>query len=133
MNLLFIVILLIITIVTHSLFTLFVFKYMAQVITSVYGMMFKVTQVVIVMLIAHFIEASVFAGFYLYKHAFVNFETSIYFSLVTYATIGYGDLTLNEEWRLVGAVEGLLGTLMVGWSVAILVAVLQRFKSIMNG
>jgi len=34
-------------------------------------------------------------------------ESSCYFSAVTYTTVGYGDLVLPQEWRLVGAVEGL--------------------------
>lgn len=130
MHIVFMATLLIITVIIHSLFTLFIFKYVVRSVISVYSMIINITQVVVVMLIAHLAEASIFAAFYLYKNAFTNFDVSIYFSLVTYATIGYGDVTLPQEWRLMGAVEGLVGTLMVGWSVAILVAILQRFKTI---
>lgn len=40
----------------------------------------------------------------------------MYFSAVTFATIGYGDVTLSSEWRLASAVEGLNGILLCGWT-----------------
>ena len=53
-------------------------------------------------------------------------ESSFYFSGVTYATIGYGELVLPKEWRLFGPVEGLTGILMCGLSTAFLFATLSR-------
>ncbi|WP_407644468.1 ion channel [Dongshaea marina] len=61
-------------------------------------------------------------------HGFFDFRTSLYFSLVSYSTVGYGDIVLPEGFRLIGAVEGLLGTIMVGWTVAILVRVLKSIR-----
>ena len=69
-----------------------------------------------------------FASFYLLSGALDNWEAASYFSLVSYATLGYGDVTLPSEWRLIGASEGLVGALMVGWSVAVLVVFLQQLK-----
>ena len=40
-------------------------------------------------------------------------ESSLYFSGVTYTTLGYGDLVLPKEWRLLGPVQGLTGILIV--------------------
>jgi hypothetical protein len=53
-------------------------------------------------------------------------ESSFYFSGVTYATLGYGDLLLPEEWRLFGPLEALTGTLMCGLSIAFLFAIVSR-------
>ena len=53
-------------------------------------------------------------------------QTAVYFSAVTYTTTGYGDLTLPEVWRLVGAVEALTGILMCGLSTGFFFAVLSR-------
>jgi len=44
-----------------------------------------------------------------------------YFSLTTYATLGYGDVLLDREWRLTGGVEAITGMLMMGWSIAIMI------------
>ena len=50
----------------------------------------------------------------------------LYFSGVTYATLGYGDILLPNEWRLFGPIEALTGSLMVGLSIAFFFAVLSR-------
>jgi hypothetical protein len=54
-------------------------------------------------------------------------ESSFYFSGVTYTTLGYGDLVLPQEWRLLGPVEGLTGILMCGLSTGFFFAVVSRF------
>lgn len=53
---------------------------------------------------------------------------SVYFSTITYAAIGFSDTALATPWRLVGAIEGINGVLLLGWSVAFLVAELQRVR-----
>jgi hypothetical protein len=40
--------------------------------------------------------------------------------------LGYGDLVLRNEWRLLGGVEALTGSLMLCWSTVILVHVVTR-------
>ena len=47
-------------------------------------------------------------------------------SLKTNATIGYGDVVPPPEWRLVAVLEGLTGVLMLGWSSALVFAVVTR-------
>lgn len=80
---------------------------------------------VVILLLVHCAETAIWATFYFYRSAFQDFSTSLYFSIVSYSTIGYGDVTLPSSLRLVGAIEGLVGTLMAGWSVALLVGLLQ--------
>jgi len=55
-----------------------------------------------------------------------TFEKSVYFSFVTFTSLGYGDIILSEGWRLLTGIEALNGILLVGWSTAILFAVVQR-------
>jgi hypothetical protein len=57
---------------------------------------------------------------------FPEWETSLYFSGVTFTTLGYGDLTLPACWRLLSVMQALNGVLMVGWSTAQLVYGVQR-------
>lgn len=73
-------------------------------------------------LLVHCMEASIFAIFYYVNNALPDMETSMYFSLASYATVGYGDVLLPEGFRLTGAAEGLIGTLMVSWTVATLIS-----------
>lgn len=55
-----------------------------------------------------------------------TFETAVYFSFVTFTTLGYGDITLSEGVRILSGIEAMNGILLVGWSTAVLFAVVQR-------
>lgn len=71
-------------------------------------------------------ESSLWAGMYIYLDAFQNFETALYFSIVTFTTLGYGDVTLEAGWRLLASIEAATGIIIFGWSTAIVMAVVQR-------
>ena len=87
----------------------------------------RLTLVVVALLAVHLTEVVWWAAFYAYKGCFPDFDTSLYFSIVTYTTLGYGDVVLREkEWRLLAGVEALTGSLMLCWSTVILVQVLTK-------
>jgi len=67
---------------------------------------------------------------YTWTGALSGVQTAVYFSAVTYTTTGYGDLTLPEAWRLVGAVEALTGILMCGLSTGFFFAVMSRLYQV---
>ena len=73
----------------------------------------------------HITETCIWATFYYMQELFKDFETSVYFSLTSYTTIGYGDVLLPERWRLVGAIEGVSGVLLCGVSTAFIFAVIS--------
>lgn len=56
-------------------------------------------------------------------------EDCVYFSFVTFTTLGYGDLVLAGSWRLLSAIQAAAGVLICGWSTAILIAVVQGMWS----
>jgi Ion channel len=78
------------------------------------------------LIFVHLIEISIWALFYLLSGCLPNAEVAFYFSGVTYATIGYGDVVLPLAWRLIGTVEGLTGILMCGLSTAVFFVVASR-------
>lgn len=78
--------------------------------------------------VIHTIEIWLYAALYLQLGAIAGFEQSLYFSTVTYATIGYGDVLLPHAWRILGAIEGATGIIMLGWSTAFLVSLLVRLN-----
>ncbi|MGL4198908.1 MAG: potassium channel family protein [Allorhizobium sp.] len=51
-----------------------------------------------------------------------DFETALYFSTITFSTVGYGDVVPHPEWRMLAALEGVNGFLLIGWSTAYLIA-----------
>jgi len=79
------------------------------------------------LILLHLAEIAVWALFYWWKKCLPDAESSLYFSGVTYTTLGYGDLVLPQEWRLLGPVEGLTGILMCGLSTGFFFAVVSRF------
>lgn len=79
--------------------------------------------------IAHIIEIIVWATAYRLAGELHNFEEAVYFSAITFATIGYGDITLSPEWRLASAIEGVNGILLFGWTTAFLFKVSEIWFS----
>lgn len=78
------------------------------------------------LILFHLCEIAVWALFFWRQNCLPDIESSFYFSGVTYATLGYGDLLLPKEWRLFGPLEALIGSLMCGLSVAFFFGVLAR-------
>lgn len=76
----------------------------------------------------HAIEIWAYAALYTALHALPDFETALYFSTSTYATIGYGNVVLDRSFRIVGAIEGANGVILLGWSTAFFVAVVSRIR-----
>jgi len=78
------------------------------------------------LIVIHVFEIAVWALFFWWEKCLPDMESSFYFSGVTYATIGYGDIVLPEEWRLFGPIEGLTGILMCGLSTAFFFVIVSR-------
>jgi hypothetical protein len=78
------------------------------------------------LLLFHLLEIAVWALFFWWEKCLPDMESAFYFSGVTYATLGYGDLLLPKEWRLFGPLEALTGNLMVGLSIAFFFVVVSK-------
>ena len=78
------------------------------------------------LLLFHLLEIAVWAVFFWREKCLPDLESAFYFSGVTYATLGYGDLLLPKEWRLFGPLEALTGNLMVGLSIAFFFVVVSK-------
>ena len=85
-----------------------------------------VAALVLMMFLASLIEAGIWALTYVKVGAFTSFEPALYFSTVTFTTLGYGDLVIGADWRLVASFEAANGTIMFGWTAALIVAFVQR-------
>lgn len=78
--------------------------------------------------ILHSAEIWSYATLYEVVGATRSFEDALYFSTASYATIGYGDLTLSRSWRVLGAIEGANGVILLGWSTAFFVSIVARIR-----
>jgi magnesium-transporting ATPase (P-type) len=91
---------------------------------------FWVSQSIILMFIVSIIEVLVWALTFLALNAIENIEHAFYFSMVTYTTLGYGDVLLDERWRILGSFEAAIGIIMFGWTTAIVITVIQRLYKV---
>jgi hypothetical protein len=83
---------------------------------------------VLMMFTASILEAGMYAVTYVQLGAIRPFESAMYFSIVTFTTLGYGDVLVAEEWRILAATEAANGIIMFGWTTALIVNYVNRLK-----
>jgi hypothetical protein len=76
----------------------------------------------------HGVEIWLYAFLYLALGAVHPLREAVYFSTITYGAIGYDDSAMAERWRLVSAIEGINGIILIGWSTAFFITVLARLR-----
>lgn len=91
-------------------------------------LMAKVVGIVLALFVVHGIEIWMYAALYHFANAADSFESALYFSTFTYSTVGYSDDILHPGWRIVSAIEGVNGFLLLGWSTAFFVSVVARLR-----
>ncbi len=79
-----------------------------------------------ILMVAHTLEVLVWALAYAIVGAAPAGSDLLYFTFVNYTTLGYGDITPVEAWRLTGPMTAMNGILMFGWSTAVLFEVLRK-------
>ena len=103
----------------------FVYGYL-RLHSHTFGKTISMVTTVLGLFFVHTVEIWLWALVYATLGAFASFEEALYFSTATFSTVGYGDTVLRPDWRLLGALEGVNGFLLIGWSTAYLVAASTR-------
>lgn len=93
---------------------------------SIRGTLFTLVMV-FALICVHFVEIWLFAFLYDFVGALPHFQDALYVSTSSYATLG-SDRAMAHEWRLLSAIEGLLGFILIGWSTAFFFRVLERLE-----
>ena len=89
-----------------------------------------IVSVVLGLFAIHTVEIWLYAMVYVAVGAVAEFDTALYFSTTSFASIGYGDIVLDHQWRLVSAIEGVNGLILIGWSTAFLMSLMTRLRSL---
>ena len=92
-----------------------------------------ISSTILILFIVALLESLAWAVAYLSLGALKGLEQALYFSTVTFTTLGYGEIVLDERWRLLASFEAANGILMFGWSTAVVVAVVQRVYFVDKG
>jgi len=85
--------------------------------------------IVLAIFALHGIEIWGFAMLYMGVDAIPKLEEALYFSTISYSTVGYSDVHIAPEWRLLGAFESILGMVLIGWSTAFFFRMLGRIDA----
>ena len=92
--------------------------------------------IMIILFVGHMVQAAVWALLFRYLGEFGDYATAFYHSLVNFASLGYGDIVMSEQWRLLGAIEACAGVLMFGLSAGVMLSIMSfilghdtRFKN----
>lgn len=101
-----------------------------------YGLRLLISTAVFLIFI-HLVQAALWALVYMLLPGVTEFETfekSMYFSLVTFTTLGYGEITIASANRILAGLEAINGITLIGWSTAFMFAVFQELikRSVKN-
>lgn len=122
----------VVTIAIHATSTSFLIDYLrtrASSFQSRFGGLKALTLTAAGLLSIHVIETGIWAFAYwlvVGGDNFANFEDAVYFSTVTFTTLGYGDIVIRGGWKMLSACQAMTGLLVFGWSTAMLFTVVQK-------
>lgn len=93
----------------------------------------SIISVTLWLLIAHSIAVWMWAIMFLWLDTFADLETALYFSIVSFTTLGFGDIILPVETRLLSGLSAANGMIAFGLSTAFLVEFLMRIRRARSG
>ena len=125
------IILIIITTIVHSILTRFILYFNRVSLGSWYFIRLNhshlwISIIAIIIFFVTILEALIWMVCYLKFGVIESFEEALYFSMVTFTTLGYGDIVLDENWRLLSSMQAVNGSIILGWSTAMLISTIQK-------
>jgi voltage-gated potassium channel Kch len=80
----------------------------------------------IIMMAGNFAQIMLWGVLFVILNEFDDYHVAIYHSAVNFASLGYGDIVMSKEWKMLGALEAVVGVLMLGMTSAALMAILSQ-------
>ena len=78
------------------------------------------------------VQIALWGGLFLWLGEFEQIYDAIYHSAVNFSSLGYGDIVMSRERRLLGPLEAVNGVLMLGMSAATLMAIIQHMITLLR-
>ena len=82
--------------------------------------------IITLVMLGNLAQIVIWGALFLWLGEFNTLQEAIYHSGVNFATLGYGDIVMSPQWKLLGPLEAVNGALMIGLSGASMLAVLQH-------
>jgi hypothetical protein len=70
----------------------------------------------------------IWAGAYYALGTFATLEESVYFSIVSFTTLGFGDVILPKDWRILAGMEAANGFILFGLLGAMFIEALRHIR-----
>lgn len=86
----------------------------------------------LVMMLGTLLQIMLWGALFLWLGEFQQIYDAIYHSGVNYTSLGYGDIVMSRERRLLGPLEAVNGMLMLGMSAATLMAIVQHLITLLR-
>jgi Ion channel len=123
-----------ITTLTHFFGLILLMRFMSSAHTRLRDHPSRVLQASMIMIAVfglfalHTAEIWSYAALYRLLGELSSFEEALYFATVTFVSLGYGDVVLTPTWRVLSAIEGANGVILIAWSTAFLLSVTNQLR-----
>ncbi|PCJ92964.1 MAG: transporter [Porticoccaceae bacterium] len=94
----------------------------ASVLDDIWILVFTLS----VLFAGNIVQFTIWASLFMYLGEFNEFATAFYHSTVNFTSLGYGDIVMSEQWRLLGALEAANGVLMFGLTAGTMFSFMQH-------
>ena len=127
-----------ITVALHALATSLIVRFLKRFGTRIRqccggrGRSLVISITAVFLALKHYLDVVLWAIAYRFccgADAFAEFNDAVYFSSVTYTSLGYGDIVLEGNWRLLCGIQAMNGILLFAWSTAILITIVRQIWS----
>ena len=78
------------------------------------------------MLSGNLAQIILWGSLFVWLGEFNEFYEAVYHSAVNFSSLGYGDIVMTRNWKLLGPLEAVNGVLMLGMTAAALMVILQQ-------
>ena len=78
------------------------------------------------MMLGNLAQIALWGGLFLWLGEFEQAYDAIYHSAVNFTSLGYGDIVMSRDRKLLGPLEAVNGVLMLGMTAAALMAIVQH-------
>lgn len=82
--------------------------------------------VTLVMMLVNLVQIALWGGLFLWLGEFEQPYDAVYHSAVNFTSLGYGDVVMSRNRKLLGPLEAVNGVLMLGMTAAALMAIVQH-------
>ena len=95
-------------------------------IASLWSSLAVIKGVMLLLVIGNLGQIALWAWLFNLLGEFEQFDDAFYHSTVNFSSLGYGDIVMSEQHKMLGALEAINGVLMIGVSTAALMSTFQN-------